>query len=171
MHMRIFASTIHRMHRDHDQWADQSPFVKGAERIRDVPRLIADRRLKKRRVPVVQVKHRMPVVLAIKVSRQKDIDSSVRTERTASSKRVVSVKISRGMPPINDGELPMAALAHGFSSAWRVPARRTSFLFSQVPRPPRFVQELRARIQGFAGEPGQGSKEPLSDSGGPPPSG
>jgi hypothetical protein len=141
MGVRVFAGTIHWMDRDHDQWADQSPFVKCAQRIRNVPRLIGYSRLEKRGVPVVQVKHRIPVIVAIEVSRQEDIDSSLRKKRAASPKRIISMEISRGMPPIDHSKISMAALAHGFSSAWRLPARRTGFLFSPVPRSPRFVLE------------------------------
>src|SRR5271157_5058506 len=47
---------------------------------------------------------------------------------------------------------------------------RTVFLSAQVPRRPRFVRELRARIQDFAREPAQGTKEPQLGSACPFPS-
>ncbi len=122
MRMRIFPRTIHRIHRDDNQFADQSPFVKRAKRVRNVPRLIANSWLKKRRMPVVQVKHRIPAIVAIVVSRQEYIDSSLRIEGTLSSKRLISVKISCGMSLIIDGEIPIAvaeiaAFEHGLAVA------------------------------------------------------
>src|SRR5580698_1296290 len=102
---------------DHDQRANQSLFVKRAQRIRNVPRLIGDSRLEKRGVPVVQVKDWIPVIVTIEVSRQEDIDSSLGIKKVARPKRIISVEISRGMPPIDNSKLPIAALAHGFSSA------------------------------------------------------
>ena len=120
MRVRIFPRPIHRIHRDDDQFADQSPFVKRTKRVRNVPRLIADSRLKKRRMPVVHVKHRIPVIVATVVSRQEHIDSSLRIEGTLSSKRLVSVKISCRMSLIIDGEIPIAvaeiaAFEHGLA--------------------------------------------------------
>ena len=120
MRVRIFPRTIHRIHRDDDQFADQSPFVKRAKRVRNVPRLIANSWLKKRRMPVVQVKDRIPVIVAIVVSRQEYIDSSLRIEGTLRSKRLVSVKISCDMSLVIDGEIPIAvpeiaAFEHGLA--------------------------------------------------------
>ena len=117
MRMRIFPRTIHRIHRDDDQFADQSPLVKRAKRVRNVPRWIANSWLKKRPMPVVQVKHRISVIVAIVVSRQEYIDFSLGIEGTLGSKRLVSVKISCGMSVIIDGEIPivvpeMAASEH-----------------------------------------------------------
>ena len=120
MRVRIFPRTIHRIHRDDDQFADQSPFVKRAKRVRNVPRLIANSWLKKRRMPVVQVKDRIPVIVASVVSRQEYIDSSLRIVGTLRSKRLVAVKESCGISLIVDGEIPIAvaeiaAFEHGLA--------------------------------------------------------
>ena len=59
-------------------------------------------------MPVVQIKHRIPVLIAIIVSRQEDIDCSLRTERALSSQRLIPVKISCDMSLVIDGEIPIA---------------------------------------------------------------
>jgi hypothetical protein len=71
-------------------------------------------------MPVVHVKHRIPVIVAIVVSRQAYIDSSLRIEGTLRSKRLVYVEISCGMSLIIDGEIPIAvaqisAFEHGLA--------------------------------------------------------
>src|ERR1700730_217657 len=167
--MRIFPRPIKGINCDDDQFADSVLFVKRAQRVRNVQRFIAQGWLKKRRVPVVQVKHRIPVLIAIIVSRQEYVDCSLGIERALSSQRLIPVKISCDIATIMNNEIPMASpeiatLEHGLSSALRLPRRRNGFLSRQVPRRPRFVREWPGRIQGFAREPVRGSKEPPSGS-------
>jgi hypothetical protein len=59
---------------------------------------------------VVHVKHWIPVIVAIVVSRQEYIDPSLRIAGTLRSKRLVYVKISCGMFLIIDGEIPVAVV-------------------------------------------------------------
>src|ERR1700692_4171409 len=75
---------------------------------------------KKMHGAVVQVKHRIPVLIGIIVSRQEYVDCSLGIERALSSQRLILVKISCAIATIMNNEIPMASpeiatLDHGLA--------------------------------------------------------